>query len=566
MNKSTVKRRLVAFATLAAFVTGIGMPGVSLAAGVSSQSPKGILMEMSKRFADAKSVNYSVDVDFNKETPDNRMQIVMFGSVEQDTERGVNRSSISVLPKFFEDEEIPQNLMFDLVADSSNLYFKASGLPKDFLEKEKQIGKYADTWVRYNENTVNYILGEFVSSTDDTMAAEIFRAQFNRLKTLQADPARVAYQKEQYRKISDALFKRNAVTVTRLADVRIDANDKTSPYAYRLKISINKWGFGQFLKDFSKIMSEDPAYKSEFGGRGMFEMLSEEFIRESGSLKLPTMEVVIGKNDYLPRKMTISFYKQNSKKNEVQGTITVSMDGFNAARPVTVPGEFKKLEDILKDEKVFETMRAERERNRAMWENWEDEDVILSTSTTSTAPSVNVGSSTVSAISYTEYVRGNNAAPVTIEEYADFECPFCAQTQASLNSLMKNYGANIRIVFKQFPLISLHPNAQKAAEASECAGEQGKFWEMHDLIFANQQQLSEVQLKSWATNNLKLDENKFNSCLDSGKYVGKIKADIAEGVRRGVDGTPTIFINGEKMVGAQVTEAYQQVIDKALKK
>jgi protein-disulfide isomerase len=278
------------------------------------------------------------------------------------------------------------------------------------------------------------------------------------------------------------------------------------------------------------------------------------------------MEVVIGKNDYLPRKMTISFYKQNSKKNEVQGTITVSMDGFNAARPVTVPGEFKKLEDILKDEKVFETMRAERERNRAMWENWEDEDVILSTSTTSTAPSVNVGSSTVSAISYTEYVRGNNAAPVTIEEYADFECPFCAQTQASLNSLMKNYGANIRIVFKQFPLISLHPNAQKAAEASECAGEQGKFWEMHDLIFANQQQLSEVQLKSWATNNLKLDENKFNSCLDSGKYVGKIKADIAEGVRRGVDGTPTIFINGEKMVGAQVTEAYQQVIDKALKK
>jgi len=117
-------------------------------------------------------------------------------------------------------------------------------------------------------------------------------------------------------------------------------------------------------------------------------------------------------------------------------------------------------------------------------------------------------------------------------------------------------------VYRHFPL-SIHENAQKAAESSECAREQQKFWEYHDTLFENQQALDAASLKKYAAD-LKLDTKKFNDCLDSGKYEQQIQLDIQEGIAAGVSGTPTFFINGFPLVGAQPFSAFKQVIEQEL--
>lgn len=124
------------------------------------------------------------------------------------------------------------------------------------------------------------------------------------------------------------------------------------------------------------------------------------------------------------------------------------------------------------------------------------------------------------------------------------------------------YGDKVRIVFKDYPLPN-HPQAPKAAEAAHCAGEQGKYWEMHDRIFAQQQTMDVPALKQHAVT-LALDTDKFNACLDSGKFAAAISEDMELGTKLGVQSTPTIFINGRPVVGAQPFEYFQAVIDEEL--
>jgi protein-disulfide isomerase len=165
------------------------------------------------------------------------------------------------------------------------------------------------------------------------------------------------------------------------------------------------------------------------------------------------------------------------------------------------------------------------------------------------------------------HVRGNFNAPVTIVEFSDFECPFCERHFGTLQQVLKDYGDKVRLVYKHFPL-SFHPQAEKAAEATECASEQGKFWEMHDKIFSNQALLQGgvTQLKAWAAE-LKLNTSQFNSCLDSGKTAQKIAADQQEGAAKGVDGTPGTFINGQFVNGGAIPyTSFKQLIDQALQK
>ena len=128
--------------------------------------------------------------------------------------------------------------------------------------------------------------------------------------------------------------------------------------------------------------------------------------------------------------------------------------------------------------------------------------------------------------------------------------------------VMKAYPTQVKYIIKNFPL-SFHPEAQKAAEASECASEQGKFWEMHDKMFENQKLIGIAQYKTWARE-LKLNGSKFDSCLDSGKYASKVQADFNEGASKGVNGTPATFINGQLVSGALPYASIKQVIDQAL--
>jgi len=164
-------------------------------------------------------------------------------------------------------------------------------------------------------------------------------------------------------------------------------------------------------------------------------------------------------------------------------------------------------------------------------------------------------------------ILGNANAPVTVVEFADFQCPFCGRFFSdAFPQIKEKYitTGKVKFVYRDFPL-SFHPFAQPAAEAAECANEQGKFWQYHDYIFAHQADLSVANLKAWA-GAVGLDTARFNSCLDSHKYAAEIKKDAADGQKAGVNGTPSTFINGRMVVGAVPFEQFQSVIEEELKK
>ena len=135
----------------------------------------------------------------------------------------------------------------------------------------------------------------------------------------------------------------------------------------------------------------------------------------------------------------------------------------------------------------------------------------------------------------------------------------------TLDKVTETYGDQVRLVFRQFPLHSIHPQAQKAAEAALCANDQGKFWEMHDAMFGDQRNLDVAQLKSTAAG-LELDATAFGQCLDSGQHAERVNSDLQAGMEAGVTGTPALFINGRFLSGAQPFEAISKVIDDELRR
>lgn len=159
---------------------------------------------------------------------------------------------------------------------------------------------------------------------------------------------------------------------------------------------------------------------------------------------------------------------------------------------------------------------------------------------------------------------GDPDAPVVVVEFSDFECPFCGRfRQDTLDQIMDNYGDDILLVYRDFPLSSIHPRAQKSAEAAECADDQNAFWDYHDLLFANQSALDDASLISYAEQ-LDLDVDQFTTCLTSGEKTDEVLADFNDGRSYGVTGTPTFFINGVRVVGAQPYLSFEQVIQQEL--
>jgi protein-disulfide isomerase len=157
---------------------------------------------------------------------------------------------------------------------------------------------------------------------------------------------------------------------------------------------------------------------------------------------------------------------------------------------------------------------------------------------------------------------GPATARVEIVEFSDFQCPFCERVMPVLKQLTAKYPTQVKLVWKDFPLPS-HPDAKPAAEAAQCAREQGKFWEYHDKLFANQSQLTAENFKQWA-GQLGMDAAKFNACVDNATHRQLVQADMQEGQRDGVSSTPTVFINGRALIGALPIEAYEEVIQEEL--
>src|SRR5215212_6458179 len=146
-------------------------------------------------------------------------------------------------------------------------------------------------------------------------------------------------------------------------------------------------------------------------------------------------------------------------------------------------------------------------------------------------------------VSDEDHTRGSATAPVTLVEYGDFECPYCGQAYPIVEAIQERFGDQLRFVFRNFPLTEIHPHAEHAAEAAEIAGTQGAFWEMHDALFEHQRALDDTHLVRYAQQ-VGLNPDAFAEALDAGAEADRVQADFMSGVRSGVNGTPTFFING----------------------
>ncbi len=154
-------------------------------------------------------------------------------------------------------------------------------------------------------------------------------------------------------------------------------------------------------------------------------------------------------------------------------------------------------------------------------------------------------------------------APVTIIEFSDYQCPYCEKwNQEVFGQLIQDYGSNVRFVYRDFPL-SGHAEAQPAAEAADCAGEQGKYWDFHNKLFSGQQSLGQAAYQQYA-GDIGLDLTKFNECVSSRRFQQEVEADLNYAMKLGVSSTPTFFINGRPLIGAQPYASFKQVIDQEL--
>lgn len=165
-------------------------------------------------------------------------------------------------------------------------------------------------------------------------------------------------------------------------------------------------------------------------------------------------------------------------------------------------------------------------------------------------------------VSERDHVKGSPSAAVTLVEYGDFECPHCGAAHAIVKRIQVLLGESLRFVFRHFPLAQMHPHAERAAEASEAAGAQGRFWEMHDLLFEHQQKLADPHLVRFAET-LELDVDRFTRELQEGIYRERVREDFMSGVRSGVNGTPTFFINGVRHDGSWDMESLLTSIERA---
>jgi protein-disulfide isomerase len=161
-----------------------------------------------------------------------------------------------------------------------------------------------------------------------------------------------------------------------------------------------------------------------------------------------------------------------------------------------------------------------------------------------------------------DHTKGAADAPVTLVEYGDFECPYCGEAYPIVKAVQAHMGDRLRFVFRHFPLSNAHPHAEHAAEAAEAAAAQQRFWEMHDLLYERQTALTDTDLAAYATE-LGLDEPQFAEEMREHRHAARVREDFLSGVRSGVNGTPTFFINGLRHDDSYAVEALLAALERA---
>jgi protein-disulfide isomerase len=162
-----------------------------------------------------------------------------------------------------------------------------------------------------------------------------------------------------------------------------------------------------------------------------------------------------------------------------------------------------------------------------------------------------------------DHIQGPENAAATLVEYGDYECPYCGRAYPIVKRVQKHFGKGLRFVFRNFPLSEMHPQAESAAETAEFAGAHGKFWEMHDGLFENQERLGRLLYLELAQT-MSLSAEQLQQALEEGKYQKRVRADFSTGVRSGVNGTPAFFINGKRHDGPFDFESLVLAIEQEL--
>jgi len=240
-------------------------------------------------------------------------------------------------------------------------------------------------------------------------------------------------------------------------------------------------------------------------------------------------------------------------------------DEVDAKVPNPTDAEIQKVYDENKDElqgqtleqvkpQIVEYLKAEKAQGRKL-AFIQELKTKYKTTDTLRAPTVQVATAG-------RPERGGAKAPVTIVEFSDYQCPFCKRGEDSVQKVVDTYGDKVRVVFRDYPL-PFHERARPAAEAANCANAQGKFWPYNKKLFANQNALSDDNLKAYAKD-LGLDTAKFDECYAKKPFSAAIDKDLADGVSAGVNGTPAFFINGRSLSGAQPFEKFKEIIDEEL--
>lgn len=265
------------------------------------------------------------------------------------------------------------------------------------------------------------------------------------------------------------------------------------------------------------------------------------------------IDEILLEDEAAKRGVTIAALVQSEITSRVASVTTEEVGKFYQDNKAKLQGDIKSLEEQIKNFLTAQRLQARQQEFLKSLRSSAKINIFLtpppifrSTIVTSGAP-----------------VLGASTAPVTIVEFSDFHCPYCRRIQPVLDQVRAKYGDKVKIVFRDFPLDSLHPEAGVAAEAARCATEQGKFWEFHDKLFKNDPDVSQATLGRFAQE-VGMDVTAFEACRAAGKYKESIEASLQEGSKLGVNGTPTFFINGRILVGAQPVEAFSRMIDEEL--
>ena len=249
------------------------------------------------------------------------------------------------------------------------------------------------------------------------------------------------------------------------------------------------------------------------------------------------------------RGMGVNDLTQKEMDSKVGEPTDAEVEAFYLARPDQAQRRFEEVRDQMRNALKLAKRNAARDAFMSNLRAQHGVEVLLE------SPRVEVAFDPVR-------LNGSPDAPVRIVEFSDFECPYCRSAEKTIQALLVKYPGKVSLAYRDFPLSSIHPSAQRAAEASRCAAEQGKFWAYHDRLLASPS-LDVVKLKEHAKE-LGLDQKKFDSCVDTGSKRAAVDSDAQQGRLAGVSATPTFFINGIPLNGAQPAAAFEKIIEEEL--